>query len=100
VGLGRGLVRLIWRDSLDPALRPTVAQGLAAAVACSAGWSFLGIWAPKRLHAGQTALGLAFMAGAVLGAGAGYAGGHLSDGLGRRLLMLLGSGGFVVLTLA
>jgi nitrate/nitrite transporter NarK len=100
VGALRRVEGLIWGDSLDPALRPLVAQGLAGSIAGSAGWSFIGIWALKRLHAGPTALGLAFLAGAVLGAASGYFGGHLSDHVGRRPVMLVGSGGAVVLTLA
>jgi MFS family permease len=95
----RRLVRLIWGDQLDPALRPLVAQGLASSLAASAGWSFLGIWAIKQLHAGQTALGLAFTVGAVLGALTGYAAGHASDYVGRKPLMLVSSGGFTVLVL-
>src|ERR1051326_3253007 len=95
----RRLVRLIWGDELDAAMRPLVAQGLARPLAASAGWSFLGIWAIKRLHAGQTALGLAFTVGAILGALTGYAAGHASDYVGRRPLMLVSSGGFVVLVL-
>jgi MFS family permease len=93
------LGRLIWGDQLDAALRPLVAQGFASSLAASAGWSFLGIWAIRQLHAGQTALGLAFTVGAVLGALTGYAAGHVSDYVGRKPLMLGSSGGFVVLVL-
>ena len=92
-------VHLIWGDQLDAALRPLVAQGLASSLAASAGWSFLGIWAIKELRAGQTALGLAFTVGAVLGALTGYAAGHASDYVGRKPLMLTSSGGFVILVL-
>src|SRR5205814_7759606 len=99
VPLVRRLVHLIWGDQLDAALRPLVAQGLASSLAASAGWSFLGIWAIKQLHAGQTALGLAFTVGAILGALTGYAAGHASDYVGRKPLMLTSSGGFVVLVL-
>jgi MFS family permease len=95
----RRFVHLIWGDQLDAALRPLVAQGLASSLAASAGWSFLGIWAIKQLHAGQTALGLAFTVGAILGALTGYAAGHASDYVGRKPLMLTSSGGFVVLVL-
>ena len=95
----RRLIRLIWGDQIDPALRPLVAQGLASSLAASAGWSFLGIWAIKQLHAGQTALGLAFTVGAILGAATGYAAGHASDYVGRKPLMLASSGGFVILVL-
>src|SRR5919197_6423333 len=97
--LVRRLVALIWGDQLDHALRPLVAQGLVSSLASSAGWSFVGIWAIKRLHAGQTALGLAFLVGAVLGAVVGYAAGHASDYVGRKPLMLLGSGSFCLLAL-
>src|SRR5438128_955095 len=93
------LVRLIWGDQLDAALRPLVAQGLASSLAASAGWSFLGIWAIKELRAGQTALGLAFTVGALLGALTGYAAGHASDYVGRKPLMLTSSAGFVILVL-
>jgi MFS family permease len=92
------IVRLIWGDQLDQALRPLVAQGLASSLAASAGWSFLGIWALRELHAGQTALGLAFTVGAVLGALTGYAAGHVSDYVGRKPLMLASSAGFTALT--
>jgi predicted MFS family arabinose efflux permease len=97
--LVRRLVALIWGDQLDPALRPLVAQGLASSLASSAGWSFVGIWAIKRLRAGQTGIGLAFLVGAVLGAVVGYAAGHISDYVGRRPLMLVGSGSFCLLAL-
>jgi predicted MFS family arabinose efflux permease len=97
--LVRRLVALIWGDQLDAALRPLVAQGLASSLASSAGWSFVGIWAIKRLHAGQTGIGLAFLVGAVLGAVVGYAAGHISDYVGRRPLMLVGSGSFCLLSL-
>ena len=96
----RRIERLIWGDQLDDALRPLIAQGLVASLAASAGWSFLGIWALRELQAGQTGLGLAFTAGAIVGALAGYAGGHASDHIGRKPLILAGTAGFVVLTLA
>ena len=98
--LVRRIVRLIWGDQLDPALRPIVAQGLASSLAGSAGWSFLGIWAIKELHAGQTALGAAYTVGAVVGALVGYGTGHLSDHIGRKPVMLAGTASFVVLALA
>ncbi len=98
--LVRPIVRLIWGGELDAALRPIVAQGLASSVAASAGWSFLGIWAIKELHAGQTALGGAYTVGAVAGALVGYSAGHLSDHVGRKPMMLAGTAGFAVLALA
>jgi predicted MFS family arabinose efflux permease len=95
----RRLVGLIWGDQLDPELRPLVAQGLATALGASAGWSFVGIWAIRRLHAGQTAIGLAFLVGAVLGAAVGIAAGHISDYVGRRPVMLVSSAAACLLAL-
>src|SRR5262249_4514626 len=97
--LVRRVAALIWGDQLDPELRPLVVQGLTSSLAASAGWSFIGIWALERLHAGQTGIGLAFLVGALLGAIVGYAAGHLSDYVGRRPLMLVGSGGFCLLAI-
>ncbi|HVN62573.1 MAG TPA: MFS transporter [Gaiellaceae bacterium] len=89
----RRLYLLVWGPDVVPALRPLLAVSLAGSLAGSAGWSFLGIWAVKRLGASSLELGLAFLAGAVLSAGVGYFGGHLSDYLGRRPVILFGWGG-------
>ena len=89
----RRLYLLVWGSDVVPELRPLLAVSLAGSLAGSAGWSFLGIWAVKRLGASSLALGLAFLAGAVLSAGVGYFSGHLSDYLGRRPLILFGWGG-------
>jgi predicted MFS family arabinose efflux permease len=90
--LGR-LFRLIWGGDVDRALRPVLATGFAGAIAFSAGWSFMGIWAIKELEAGSGRLGAAYLVGAGLAGVSGYAGGHLSDHVGRRPLILIGWGG-------
>jgi MFS family permease len=83
------LFRLVWGADVDRPLRPVLAISLASSMGGSTVWSFVGIWAIKRLHADQSAVGLAFLISAAVGALAGYAGGHLSDHVGRRPLILV-----------
>ncbi len=94
------LVRLVFGASVDPALRPLLGVSLAGSIAFSAGWTFIGIWAIDELGASHTALGLAFLVGALIGAASGYVGGHISDHRGRRPLMLVGWGGEALFVLA
>lgn len=81
--------RLVWGGDVDRALRPVLAVGLVGSIAGSCVWSFVGIWAIRRLGAGQSAIGLVFLVSALIGVTAGYAGGHLSDHVGRRPLILV-----------
>lgn len=87
------LFRLIWGGDVDRALWPVLVTSLAGSMSFSAGWSFMGIWAIKELGASASALGFAFLGGAVLGSLSGYLGGHLSDHFGRRPLILVGWAG-------
>jgi MFS family permease len=86
------LFRLVWGGDVDRALRPVLAVSLAGSIAGSSAYTFVGIWAIKYLHASQTRLGLAFLAGAILAGLSGYLGGHWSDKVGRRPMILLGWG--------
>ncbi len=90
------VLRLVWGGEVDRPLRPVVAVALAGSVASSAAWVFMGIWAKKHLGATDTQLGVAFLCGALLAGLAGYVGGHISDHVGRRPLILAGWGGQVV----
>jgi predicted MFS family arabinose efflux permease len=89
--LGR-LVRLIWGGDLNPALRPVIAVSLVGSIAGSTMFPFLGIWAIRELHASQSALAFAYLSGAVLAGVVGYVGGHTSDRVGRRPMILIGEG--------
>jgi predicted MFS family arabinose efflux permease len=82
--------RLIWGDEIDPPLRPLLLVSVCGATAGSAGWVYLGIWAIDELGASGKQLGVAFGFGALLASMSGYVGGHLSDRLGRRPLILVG----------
>jgi MFS family permease len=100
--LVRTLVRLIWGDDVDPALRPVLGVSLVTSAASSAMWSFVAIWAIEELGA-KRELPFAFLVGAILAAASGFLGGYLSDRIGRRRVILLGQGimvGYPILFLA
>jgi predicted MFS family arabinose efflux permease len=84
------LFRLVWGDEVDRALRPVLAVSFIGSTTFSAGWSFVGIWAIEELGASSKQLGVAFLIAAVAGLVTGYLGGHTSDYVGRRPMILLG----------
>jgi predicted MFS family arabinose efflux permease len=84
------LYRVIFGSDTDPALRPILGINFAGSLAGSTVWSFVGIWAIKKLGADPSVLGLAYLVSALIGVGSGYLGGHLSDHFGRRPLILIG----------
>jgi predicted MFS family arabinose efflux permease len=82
------LARLIWGGDVSPPLRPVLVVSLAGSAAFSSVWTFLGIWAIDELGATSAQLGFGFLIGAAAATAAGYLGGHLSDYVGRRPLIL------------
>ena len=94
------LYRVIFGSDTDAALRPILGITFAGSLAGSTVWSFVGIWAIKKLGADQSTLGLAYLVSALIGVGAGYLGGHLSDHLGRRPLIFVGWIGQTAVVLA
>ena len=86
----RQVIRLLWGDDLDDALRPVLGVTLVGA-AGSAMWSFVAIWAVDELGA-KAALPFALLVGAILSALSGFGGGYLSDRIGRRRVILIGNG--------
>lgn len=87
----RAFVRLIWGDDLDRALRPVIGVTFVGSAASSTMWSFMAIWAIEELGA-KRELPFAFLVGALLAGVSGFAGGYLSDRIGRRRVILLGQG--------
>lgn len=88
----RRLAHLIWGAEVDRALRPVLAVTLIGSLAGSSAWSFMGIWAIEELGATSAQLSFGYLVGAIVAGLVGYAGGHLSDHVGRRGLILAGEG--------
>jgi predicted MFS family arabinose efflux permease len=92
----RRLALLIWGTDFEPAMRPLLGVAFTETIAGFLLWPFLGIWALKHLGASQTQLSIAFLVGAVAAVAAGWLGGHLSDYVGRRPVMLVSMTGLIV----
>jgi predicted MFS family arabinose efflux permease len=83
------LFRLIWGAEVERPLLPLLAVDTIGSLGGAMAWTFIAIWAIKKLHAGQGALGTAFLISALLGLLSGYLGGHLSDRVGRKPLIVV-----------
>jgi predicted MFS family arabinose efflux permease len=84
----RHLSRLIWGTDFDPAIRPLLGAAFAGTFSGSTAFPFFGIWAVKHLGASQVELSIGFLFGAIAAIASGWIGGHLSDHVGRRRVML------------
>jgi predicted MFS family arabinose efflux permease len=89
-GLLKRFVRLIWGDTVEPALRPLLAVALFGSLSASSVWTFTGIWAIDELGVESSALAVGLLFGACLAAASGYISGHVSDHVGRRPVILAG----------
>src|SRR5262245_9881190 len=89
MGAVRRLARMIWGDDVDRALQPVLGVTLVSSAASSTMWSFMAIWAVEELGA-KRELPFAYLVGALLAGVSGFAGGYLSDRIGRRRVLLIG----------
>jgi predicted MFS family arabinose efflux permease len=88
------VVRRIFGGDVDPAIRPLVILQTFGSMAASCLFTFNGIWALEHLGATPTQLGIAFLVMAGAAMFTGVLGGHISDRIGRRPMMLVGRGVF------
>jgi predicted MFS family arabinose efflux permease len=84
------LFRFVWGDDVDPAIRGLLAFSFAETLAFASLWTYMAIWAIDELGASNGQLGVALLLNSIASAVFGYVGGHLSDRLGRKPLMVTG----------
>jgi predicted MFS family arabinose efflux permease len=96
----RRIYGLIWGAEIDRPLYPILAAHLVGSAGGSCVWSFVGIWAIKKLGADPSALGVAYLISAGIGVASGYVGGHLSDHVGRKPLIVIAWIGQTLIVLA
>jgi predicted MFS family arabinose efflux permease len=82
------VIRRIFGDEIDPALRTVLATVVLGVVGQYAFFSFFAIWALDELQAPQTQVGLAFTASALAAVAGAILGGRMSDRVGRRPLIV------------
>ena len=72
----------------DPELRALLVATLFSTTGLSGFFLYQGIWAVQELGVSLAALGATLLVASILGGCAGYAGGHLSDRIGRKPVLV------------
>jgi MFS family permease len=80
----RRLLRGLVGGGIDRELLPLIAVTVPSRLGFGAFWVFVGVWAIRGLGASPSQLGAVLLVEAVAAGAAGYLGGHLSDRVGRR----------------
>ncbi|MDX6505085.1 MAG: hypothetical protein QOE29_2210 [Gaiellaceae bacterium] len=86
----RGLALLLGPDHA-PALRPLFVLRLLSTIAFAGFWTYLGIWAIQQLGASPATVGTIFLANAVVWTVFSWLGGLLSDRIGRKPVLVVGT---------
>jgi|SRR5919109_1693825 predicted MFS family arabinose efflux permease len=99
IHVARRIARAIWGSDPDPALWPVLVVSLLFAAPFSTFWTFVGVFALKRLHAGG-GIGVLFLLSFAAGIVCAYLGGQLSDRIGRKPVIAFAIAGQSAVALA
>ncbi|HEY3181347.1 MAG TPA: MFS transporter [Gaiellaceae bacterium] len=81
-------LRRVLGGGIDRELVPLIAVSVPSTLGFGAFWVFVGVWAVRGLGIRPSTLGAVLLLEATVAAGAGYLGGHLSDLVGRRPVLV------------
>jgi MFS family permease len=81
-------LRGVLGGGIDRELVPLIAVSVPSTLGFGAFWVFVGVWAVRGLGVGPSTLGAVLLVEATVAAAAGYLGGHLSDLVGRRPVLV------------
>jgi MFS family permease len=81
-------LRRVLGGGIDRELLPLIAVSVPSTLGFGAFWVFVGVWAVRGLGIRPSTLGAVLLVEATVAAGAGYLGGHLSDLVGRRPVLV------------
>ena len=82
------LLRGVLGGAIDRELVPLIVVSVPSTLGFGAFWVFVGVWAIRALGTTPATLGVALLVEATLAAVVGYLGGHLSDLVGRRPVLV------------
>ena len=98
--VARRIARALWSGDIEPALWPVLVVSLLFMATFATFWTFVGLLALERLHAGGGTIGLLFLLSSAAGVVSAYLGGQLSDRIGRRPVIAVAIAGQSLLALA